>query len=135
MIQVSVKGTSASEIKGNLSNISKDIMDATMDQLHTMARDIIAQSQIEVPKDTTALVNSAFIVEHDDSLIMGYGGPANKINPKTGVFTEDYALIVHEDLNMNHYNGGKAKFLEEPFLEITSDLDSNLIRPLQSLFK
>lgn len=28
-----------------------------------------------------------------------------------------YAIIVHEDLEMNHPNGGQAKFLEQPLRE------------------
>ena len=135
MLKVNVNGTNIGTIESNLSNFTKNIMDATMDQLHIMATNIIHQSQIEVPKDTTALVNSAFIVEEDNSIIMGYGGPNTKINPKTGMLTEEYALLVHEDLNMQHLNGGKAKFLEDPFREVTSDLETNLVQPLQSIFK
>ena len=41
---------------------------------------------------------------------MGY----NPINPKNGLPASAYAAIVHEDLNMPHPNGGKAKFLEDP---------------------
>ncbi len=29
-------------------------------------------------------------------------------------YTAPYAVYVHEDLTMNHPNGGQAKFLEEP---------------------
>jgi hypothetical protein len=44
---------------------------------------------------------------------MGYGGPATKINPKTGQSSDDYTLKVHEDLEARH-TVGKAKFLEDP---------------------
>lgn len=33
-------------------------------------------------------------------------------------YTTNYALIVHEDLSMNHPNGGNAKYLENPFREL-----------------
>ena len=95
----------------------------------------MSNSQIEVPKDTTALVNSAFILEEGDNIILGYGGPNTKINPKTGIPTEEYALKVHEDLNMNHPRGGKAKFLEDPYYEAYNNLDTLLVSPLKSIFK
>lgn len=40
--------------------------------------------------------------------------PTNSINPKTGLPASTYAARVHEDLDMPHPNGGKAKFLEDP---------------------
>lgn len=40
--------------------------------------------------------------------------PSNNVNPKTGLQASTYAGRVHEDLDMPHPNGGKAKFLEDP---------------------
>lgn len=40
--------------------------------------------------------------------------PTNNVNPKTGLPASAYASVVHEDLDMPHPNGGKAKFLEDP---------------------
>lgn len=40
--------------------------------------------------------------------------PSNPINPKHGGPASMYAGRVHEDLEMPHRNGGKAKFLEDP---------------------
>lgn len=123
------------KLEANLQAITKDIMDATMDQMHEVAVEIMNSSQDQVPIDTTALIRSGFIVEQGDSIILGYGGPNTKINPKTGEFTEQYALRVHEDLSMNHPNGGKAKFLEDPFDDACDNLDKLLIDPLKSIFK
>ena len=122
------------DFNNNLSNIIKDISDATMDQLHSVAVEIMNNSQDEVPIDTKALIKSGFIVEEGDSIILGYGGPNTKINPKTGIPTEEYALRVHEDLSMYHQNG-KAKFLEDPFYEAYYNLDDLLVNPLKSIFK
>lgn len=36
------------------------------------------------------------------------------VNPKSGLPASSYAAIVHEDLDMRHPGGGKAKFLEDP---------------------
>ena len=38
----------------------------------------------------------------------------NPVNPKNGLPASAYAAIVHEDLDMPHVRGGKAKFLEDP---------------------
>lgn len=40
--------------------------------------------------------------------------PNNGVNPKNGLQASTYAGRVHEDLDMPHPNGGKAKFLEDP---------------------
>lgn len=47
-------------------------------------------------------------------VFLGYGGPAAKINPKTGESTAGYALYVHENLDAFH-KVGTAKYLEIPF--------------------
>jgi hypothetical protein len=135
MSGVSVRITGFENIDTKLTKIYKDITDATLDQLHEVAVEIMSNSQEEVPKDTTALVRSGFITEEGDSIIFGYGGPNTKVNPKTGIPTEEYALKVHEDLYMNHPRGGKAKFLEDPFNDACNNLDVLLINPLKSIFK
>lgn len=43
-----------------------------------------------------------------------YMKPNNAINPKSSLPASAYAGTVHEDLDMAHPNGGKAKFLEDP---------------------
>lgn len=40
--------------------------------------------------------------------------PTNSVNPKSGLPASTYAARVHEDLDMPHPRGGKAKFLEDP---------------------
>lgn len=131
---VNVKTTGFDKLDSSLQNIINNIKDATMDQLHCVAEEIMSNSQSEVPIDTKALIKSGFIVEEGDSIIAGYGGPNAKINPKTGIPTEEYALRVHEDLSV-HHTSGKAKFLEDPFYEAYYNLDDLLIKPLESLFK
>lgn len=46
-------------------------------------------------------------------LIKGHG-VGDAINPKNGLPASAYAAVVHEDLDMPHPRGGKAKFLEDP---------------------
>lgn len=134
MSNLSINISGFEKLEANLKAYMQDIPDATMDQLHEVASHIMINSQDEVPIDTKALIKSGFIVEEGNSIIAGYGGPNTKINPKTGILTEEYALKVHEDLSVNH-PVGKAKFLEDPFNEAVQNLDELLINPLKSKFK
>jgi|ERR1044072_2018688 hypothetical protein len=43
----------------------------------------------------------------------------------------DYAVYVHEDLAMNHPNGGQAKFLEEPARVLAPKLGTIISQGLQ----
>jgi len=82
--------------------------------LRKVAEDIMAESLQEVPVDTGTLKSSAFIEEIGHSKItFGYGGPNDRLNPKTGQYASEYMYYVHEDLFARH-TVGKAKFLEDP---------------------
>lgn len=91
---------------------------------------IMAESQGLVPVDTSALRSSGYVTEpqYDATLCIvyiGYGGPAAKINPKTGESTDAYALYVHENLDAFH-KVGTAKFLEWPFLQAASSMPGRI---------
>lgn len=104
------------------------------------AWDIMSDSLGQVPVDTGTLASSAFagVSRRTDTksytygAILGYGDirglagqvdfgpiewlmqPSNPLNPKSGLPASAYSARVHEDLDMPHPNGGKAKFLEDP---------------------
>lgn len=91
---------------------------------------LINKSVPKVPVDTGSLRSSHFVeqpkVEGSTILVkLGYGGTATKINPHTGEATSDYAVKVHEDLNMQHKTG-EAKFLEKPAREYSREFASNM---------
>lgn len=101
---------------------------------------IMADSLSQVPVDTGTLRDSAYlgVSRRSDTAgyrygaVLGYGDteglaalnnmdavewyivPNNGINPKSGYQASTYAGRVHEDLDMPHPHGGKAKFLEDP---------------------
>lgn len=85
--------------------------------------EILEASRVEVPKDTEALLNSAFyeVSRRSDTAAstwayeatLGYGGNGDPVNPKTGRPASSYMVKVHEDL-LAHHPTGKAKFLEDP---------------------
>lgn len=76
--------------------------------LYEVANDVMGESKRLVPVDTGALKGSGYVSEPRVELgkievEIGYGGPAAQ-----------YAVRQHEDLTLNHPNGGQAKFLEQP---------------------
>lgn len=78
------------------------------------AEDIMKESRGEVPVDTGALLNSAYIEQQGNGdVVFGYGKQNAQVNSKTGKSTEDYMMAVHERLDVRH-PVGKAKFLEDP---------------------
>lgn len=119
-----------------IRNVGEGTKSATID----VAWNIMSDSLGEVPVDTGALISSAYlgISRRTDTknyrygAILGYGDteqlaqqvdfgpidwhmePTNNVNPKSGLPASTYAAKVHEDLDMPHPNGGKAKFLEDP---------------------
>lgn len=149
----------------------RNVGGSTKAAVEEAAFEIMSESMAQVPVDTGALIQSAFvgiakrsnIKSSSFGAVLGYGSyhgigsaigptvtkggdkpgaipelgigtysvdmsvglggiewmvaPRNVINPKTGLPADSYAPIVHEDLNMPHPNGGKAKFLEDPINE------------------
>ncbi len=88
-------------------------------QLYREGLGIMASSEGLVPVDTSALRSSGYVQQpiragKTITVFLGYGGPAAKINSKTGESTDGYALIVHENLEAFH-PVGTAKYLEMPF--------------------
>lgn len=80
--------------------------------------DIMYVSQTEVPVDTGTLRASGRVLEperHGDTIVgtIGYGY-GEQVNPKTGQLAAQYAVPVHERLDVRHAPPTKAKFLEDP---------------------
>jgi hypothetical protein len=87
------------------------IQKGTARGLYLLAEETMADSKENfVPVDEGILRDSGFVelpVFDGDgvSVRLGYGGAAAA-----------YAVVQHEDLTLNHPNGGEAKFLEKPML-------------------
>lgn len=97
---------------------------------------IMASSQGLVPVDTTALRSSGYVKEpvRDINMItveLGYGGPAAKINSKTGESTDSYALYVHENLETFH-PVGTAKYLEMPFDQAKTGMGARIAAAIRA---
>ena len=95
-------------------------------QLFREASGILSASAGLVPVDTGALKSSGYVADPKREgdvieVVLGYGGPAAQINPKTGESTDGYAVMVHENLEA-HHPVGSAKFLEMPFDQATQGM-------------
>lgn len=73
-----------------------------------IALEILDRAQAKVPVDTGFLKSTGKVVQVEDGFEVRYDA--------------DYAIYVHENLEAQHPNGGQAKFLEEAFYEVMSEV-------------
>jgi len=86
---------------------------------------IFEESQDEVPVDTNALRTSGQLglphLEGQSVVVeISYGGAA-----------VDYAMIVHEDLEMSHRPGKKAKYLEDPARRALVGMEDRILEKIR----
>mgnify|MGYP001159197222 CR=1 FL=1 len=98
--------------EATISKVANSSLVATQEA----CEDILEESLNQVPRDTNTLANSAYYeitrsASYGFEADIGYGN--GLVNPKSGAVVEDYAVVVHEDLEA-HHPIGKAKFLEDP---------------------
>lgn len=97
--------------------------------LYEEANRIFNESQLLVPVDTGTLRSSGQVTLPEQgprgvSVTIGYGGAA-----------APYAIYVHERLDLNHPNGGQAKYLEEPVMAAADGIADRLADTLDALAK
>lgn len=81
------------------------------------------------------MATSSYKIEGTASMLLQLRNLAIKAAKTPSVlvgYTAEYATKVHEDLNMNHPNGGQAKFLEQPAREIQRDLKETIRKEVQA---
>lgn len=117
----------ASSLEVVLRNVDR----ATKTATEQACQEVLSESLKQVPRDTETLASTAFYdvsrrmatKNYTYEGVVGYAGMAgagvlhDKMNPKSGAMASAYAFRVHEDLDAQHPNGGKAKFLEDPVRE------------------
>lgn len=140
-----VKGLRVSvscEMKGwerLLSNILRSehrVVGAAMRALKEEADAIMEESRNQVPVDTGTLKESAYVEEpqvagNEIVVNFGYGGPNDKVNPKSGKPASEYAIYVHERTDLKHPTG-KAKFLEDPLNNALRGMDERIGRKIRA---
>lgn len=96
----------------------REIIAALKAGIYQAEIDIMYVSQTEVPVDTGTLRASGRALEPEqfgDRIVgtIGYGY-GEQVNPKTGELASQYAVPVHERLDVRHAPPTKAKYLEDP---------------------
>lgn len=139
MIKINVKVKGVEKVVANIMSKNMEAEKEAGAGLKFAAKDIMADSKInEVPVDTGTLQSTAFILEPKTTnegvtVTMGYGGPNDKKNPKSGKMASEYMLEVHE--NPTYYHPyGKWKFLEDPVRRYTKPLFDILRARLKVVF-
>ena len=85
------------------------------------AEKLLEWSKLLVPVDTGRLRRSGKVVRSGNQINVIYDTP--------------YAARQHEDLTLNHPNGGQAKFLEQPLLQRTDELVMIIVNYVRSRSK
>lgn len=106
--------------KIRLKKLSDEMQQAARLALIQEAGEVIEASKPLVPVDTGALKASDYITETEKGVNFGY--------------SEEYALVVHEDLSANH-PVGQAKYLEIPYLQRKRKIREGVEKKVKELVK
>lgn len=136
-LSIKMDRSSIRKLEANLEQARWDFLDAGMAAGQEIAEEIMAESRMQIPRETGAAAESGFVeVEREDrhqhKVRFGYGGAATRINPKTGKSTADYIVPLHERLDTFHPNGN-AKFLENPVNQKLQQIEGRLGSKLRKL--
>lgn len=104
-----------------LNGLSETVNSGVEDGLEKVARTILKRSKKIVPTENADLKRSGEVEVEDGTAYIRY--------------TQEYALIQHENLDYSHDAGEQAKYLEEPYVEVmTSGKAADLLaNHLQSI--
>jgi len=116
MTVLTVTVTGLSEAQAGLMAVLDRISPAVIGVEQDLIQRVFNESQEEVPYDTGVLSMSALLFAADDD---GTGVIEAGVSYNT-----DYAVRQHEDLEYDHPNGRKAKYLEDPFNEQITGLEA-----------
>lgn len=122
----SVKGTR--RLINQLKKRQGAAFDAAKRVQNGTAKDIITESNRIVPKDQFNLVRSARIKEDMTP-------KKNEIRTIGITYNEDYAYVVHEDMDAKHAPGTSAKYLEKPARKNRRPYALNMKRAIQGALK
>lgn len=133
-ISISIDTQGLVKLQTALSEAEQIAIRTGMKTLESIAREIIEESELEVPIDTGTLFISTFITLAGQSVVFGYGGTNDQVNPKTKLTASQYMLYVHEDLSAVHPHG-KAKFFEDPLFRRLAGISQELKEALAAALK
>ena len=138
-ISIKFNEASLAKLRANLIKLDLNTKQGAKKAVTAVARNIMAQSQSEVPRDTETLRDTSYIKEVETSgnkvsINLGYASPeTDKQNPESGEMASAYAMVVHETSEWKHPYG-KYKYLEEPARAHQGDLVDELGRELRIVY-
>ena len=138
-ISIKFNEASLAKLRANLIKLDMETKQGAKKAVTTVARNIMAQSQSEVPRETETLRDTSYIEVvkisgNNVSINLGYASPkTDKQNPLTGKMASEYAMVVHETSEWKHPYG-KYKYLEEPARAHQGDLVDELGRELRIVY-
>lgn len=112
--------TGNKKIAQNLKRMNGRAEKALGAGLYGVGNNIMTQSKRQTPVDTGTLKGSGYVTlpQKDRGTLvveLGYGGPA-----------KEYAVYVHERLDLRHPEGGEAKFLEKSINEVRATFTADV---------
>jgi len=129
------------------SDAADAMIDSAIGQMEDFVAGVMMASQVEVPKDTEVLANSArpliqgafktttpeeaagvgvpVLEGNRVKVTFGYGY-GTEVNPKTKRLAGQYALPVHEIYEAHHEPPTKSHYLMDPLIERSSEFGTEL---------
>lgn len=122
--QVTIEGLD--EVLGNLANVNRTLARRGLVAMRVEGEKVMLKAKRLTPVDTGVLEGSGRVsppVETGGvfSVTLSFGGPA-----------KDYAIPVHERLDVRHTNG-QAKFLQQPVMEHAAVFAASVASTLRAM--
>jgi len=105
---------------GGFLGYTKKVDAIISDQLMKTGEKILSASNQLAPIKTGLMVNTADVAQVNK----------HRVDVR---YNTDYSLYVHEDLSMNHPNGGQAKFLEQATIDNSDSHQTELASRLRGI--
>ena len=98
---MTLKITGLDNLKKTIESRRRTFKQAYLDGTYAAGQDIMLDARARAPVKDDWLRPSGYVAKTANGVEMGFGGAA-----------EAYVVRQHEDLSLNHPNGGEAKFFE-----------------------
>lgn len=126
---MSVEITGLNETLRRLAELEAQALRGAKRGLNQWSEETMTEAKERVPVEEGVLKASGFVEPPEEaggviSQEIGFGGAAS-----------DYALVQHEDLSLNHPNGGQAKFLESAVNEREGQLARDIAAEVEQEIK
>lgn len=118
------------ELIAKLKRIEKEAPVAMAFGMYEGMQIVMVDAKERAPRDTTTMARSGYVTPPEVR-----GGAHVSIEAGFGGGSENYVTRQHEDLSLNHPNGGEAKFFERALDDKQSELEEAIFRHVQNYLK